>query len=232
LSTAQEAGSGPNLAAAGEFPEAPQPQFAFAWAEPAEAQTHSGRNQGAPPTSAPVQNGNLQTGTQNSSSAQTAATQSDTEKSEHEKAEEQLKEQEHQRVAGVMATFNTTSNRNALPLSRGRSFSFSSGVKSIRGPSCWQAPFPASARPTTATRSGDRALKGTRSDLARPTPTLLSAISLAMQCCRSCSTKIRGTSRKARAAKRDDFYGRRRARSGAGATKVDGGRTMPMSEAT
>src|ERR1017187_8172078 len=102
LSTAQEAGSGPNLAAAGEFPEAPQPQFAFAWAEPAEAQTHSGRNQGAPPTSAPVQNGNLQTGTQNSSSAQTAATQSDTEKSEHEKAEEQLKEQEHQRVAGVM----------------------------------------------------------------------------------------------------------------------------------
>jgi len=116
------AGSGPNLAAAGEFPEAPQPQFAFAWAEPAEAQTHSGRNQGAPPTSAPVQNGNLQTGTQNSSSAQTAATQSDTEKSEHEKAEEQLKEQEHQRVAGVMATFNTTSNRKRTSVVAGQKF--------------------------------------------------------------------------------------------------------------
>jgi hypothetical protein len=69
-----------------------------------------------------VQNGNAQTGTQNSSSAQTAATQSDTEKSEHEKAEEQLKEQEHQRVAGLMATFNTTSNRDALPLSPGQKF--------------------------------------------------------------------------------------------------------------
>ncbi len=50
------------------------------------------------------------------------ATQADTEKSQREKAEEQLKEQEHQRVAGVMATFNTTSNRNALPLSPGQKF--------------------------------------------------------------------------------------------------------------
>ena len=72
--------------------------------------------------SAPEQSGNGQTGTPTSSSPQAAAPQSDAEKSEHEKAEEQLKEQEHQRVAGVMATFNTTTNHNALPLSSGQKF--------------------------------------------------------------------------------------------------------------
>lgn len=51
-----------------------------------------------------------------------SSAQVDTEKREHEKAEEQLKQQEHQRVAGVMATFNTTSNRDALPLSPGQKF--------------------------------------------------------------------------------------------------------------
>lgn len=40
----------------------------------------------------------------------------DAEKSQHEKAQEQLKQQEHQRVMGVMATFNTTRNRDAVPL--------------------------------------------------------------------------------------------------------------------
>jgi len=59
---------------------------------------------------------------QSSSSSQTGAAQSDAQKSQHEKAEEQLKEQEKQRVMGVMATFNTTSNRNAAPLSSGQKF--------------------------------------------------------------------------------------------------------------
>jgi hypothetical protein len=73
------------------------------------------------PSSAPAQNSDVQPDTPQNSSSQTA-TQTDTEKSQHEKAEEQLKEQEHQRVAGVMATFNTTSNHNALPLSPGQKF--------------------------------------------------------------------------------------------------------------
>jgi hypothetical protein len=98
LSTAQEAGSGPVLTAAAELPEAPQPQFTIAAAMRPDAQA------------------------QDSSSSQTSATQSDSEKSEHEKAQEQLEEQEHQRVAGVMAIFNTTSNRSALPLSPGQKF--------------------------------------------------------------------------------------------------------------
>jgi hypothetical protein len=45
-----------------------------------------------------------------------------TEKSKHDQAEEQLKQQEKQRVMGVMATFNTTTNRDAVPLSPGQKF--------------------------------------------------------------------------------------------------------------
>lgn len=55
-------------------------------------------------------------------SAPGAATKAADEKAQHDKAEEQLKQQEHQRVAGVMATFNTTTNRDALPLSPGQKF--------------------------------------------------------------------------------------------------------------
>jgi hypothetical protein len=56
--------------------------------------------------------------TSNSSAPQTGGSDKDL----HQQAEEQLKQQEHQRVAGVMATFNTTTNRNALPLSPGQKF--------------------------------------------------------------------------------------------------------------
>jgi hypothetical protein len=41
---------------------------------------------------------------------------------ERKKAQEQLDKQLHQRVFGVMATFNTTNNRDALPLSTGQKY--------------------------------------------------------------------------------------------------------------
>lgn len=59
---------------------------------------------------------------ESSSSSQSPTAQSDSQKSVHDRAEEQLKQQEQQRVAGVMATFNTTSNRDALPLSSGQKY--------------------------------------------------------------------------------------------------------------
>jgi hypothetical protein len=59
---------------------------------------------------------------QDSSSAPATAPQTDSEKSKREQAADQLKAQEHQRVLGVMATFNTTTNRDALPLSPGQKF--------------------------------------------------------------------------------------------------------------
>ena len=44
------------------------------------------------------------------------------EEAERKKSQEQLQAQEHQRVFGVMATFNTTTNRDALPLSTGQKY--------------------------------------------------------------------------------------------------------------
>jgi hypothetical protein len=41
---------------------------------------------------------------------------------ERKKAQEQLEQQEHQRVMAVMATFNTTANKDAVPLSAGQKY--------------------------------------------------------------------------------------------------------------
>jgi hypothetical protein len=46
----------------------------------------------------------------------------DPEEAERKKAQEQLQAQEKQRVFGVMATFNTTTNKDALPLSTGQKY--------------------------------------------------------------------------------------------------------------
>jgi hypothetical protein len=56
------------------------------------------------------------------SSSQAQATPADDDKKREQTAEEQLKAQEHQRVFGVMATFNTTRDQNALPLSPKQKF--------------------------------------------------------------------------------------------------------------
>jgi hypothetical protein len=103
------------VTASAELPEAPQPQI------PAGAETSQSQQtpaQQPSPQPAPPQ----APATQGSSSSQTPPQTPDAEKSQHEKAEEQLKAQEHQRVMGVMATFNTTTNQNALPLSSGQKF--------------------------------------------------------------------------------------------------------------
>lgn len=56
-----------------------------------------------------------------SSLAQSTTTQNTAEQ-QQPTAQEQLQQQEHQRVMGVMATFNTTSNQDALPLSPGQKY--------------------------------------------------------------------------------------------------------------
>src|SRR3984885_692509 len=112
MSTAQQAGSGSLQAADRELPAAPEPQFAIAAADESdEAQAPSAQNQNTQqpssssiPAAAPGPDG----------TSQSTPAQPTDEKSQRERAEEQLKQQEHQRVAGVMASFNTTTNRNAL----------------------------------------------------------------------------------------------------------------------
>ena len=97
-----------------QFPDSPQPQIAMA--DLPRATSAIEEDQAAQQT-APVS-----TPAQSSSSAPRPVAQTDAEKSAHEKAEEQLKQQEKQRVMGVMATFNTTTNRDALPLSSGQKY--------------------------------------------------------------------------------------------------------------
>jgi hypothetical protein len=108
------------------------------------------------------------------------------EESERQKAQEQLNNQLHQRVFGVMATFNTTRNRDALPLSTGRSTSSFSGARATRGPSCSRLLGRASIRPKTAFLSTVKGWKGLPSDGARVTPTTLPAICWEMPCWQAC----------------------------------------------
>jgi hypothetical protein len=108
------------------IPEAPTPQIELApAADPQPAQQTQLQNptpaqpgqQPQTPTPAPNQ-----TGTSSSSSSQSSQQQPSAEEIQRQKAEEQLKQQETQRVAGVMATFNTTRNPDALPLSSGQKY--------------------------------------------------------------------------------------------------------------
>jgi hypothetical protein len=114
-SFAQESGSSPVAAAVEALPESPQPQFVLRASDSNDTEADLQQGPGAPQTPG-------STSAPDSSSSQPAASQSGDAKSQHDKAEEQLKAQEHQRVAGVMATFNTTSNKDALPLSPGQKF--------------------------------------------------------------------------------------------------------------
>jgi hypothetical protein len=101
--------------AANTLPDAPQPQGGAAALESSSQQASDTQS---PSTQQPAPS----TTSGAATAGQTPAAQSADEKTLHEKAEEQLKAQEHQRVAGVMATFNTTTNMEALPLSPGQKF--------------------------------------------------------------------------------------------------------------
>ena len=105
---AQEAGSGRTEVAVAELPEAPQPQLA----------TDTGQQTGQNPSTEPVAPSAAPA--QGSSSSQTAAGQSDAEKSQHQKADEQIKEQEKQRVLGILPAFNTTYRSDAVSLTAGQ----------------------------------------------------------------------------------------------------------------
>jgi hypothetical protein len=101
-SFAQEPDLGRTVASAAELPEAPRPQF------------EAGAGQTTPPPApspAPAQG---------SSSSQTSAQQPDAEKSQHEKAEEQIKEQEQQRVVGIVPSFNVSYRSDAVSLTAGQ----------------------------------------------------------------------------------------------------------------
>jgi hypothetical protein len=114
--------SGQIVGPATELPEAPQSQLEVSQSQQPPA-PQSRASQQAPSTPpAPGATPDQSPAAQGSSGSQAAAQQSDAEKSKHDLAEDQLKQQEHQRVAGIMGTFNTTRNQNALPLSPRQKF--------------------------------------------------------------------------------------------------------------
>jgi hypothetical protein len=94
VSLSQNTSITPSAIAAAQLPDAPQPQYEVASAEqPAQpAVTHD------------------------STSSQIPAPQTDAEKSQHDKAEEQIKEQEKQRVLGVLPSFNVSYRSDAVSL--------------------------------------------------------------------------------------------------------------------
>lgn len=121
LLTAQQNGDTGSIVIV-DLPETPQAQSDASASGSASQQTQQ------PPEQHPVQPGSGTPSGQtpaspgNSGSQDSAPQTAPAEKSQHEKAEEQLKEQERQRIAGVMAAFNTTRNRDAVPLSPGQKF--------------------------------------------------------------------------------------------------------------
>jgi hypothetical protein len=139
---AQQASLSPAVVAIEALPEAPHPQLGSGLNDPSEEQASAGQQTpsvpgqstpppapgSAPPPATPAEsspNTQAQQPAAGSSSSQTEPTpQTDAEKAaeQRRKAKEQLEQQEHQRVMGVMATFNTTSNKDALPLSPGQKF--------------------------------------------------------------------------------------------------------------
>jgi hypothetical protein len=95
---------------ADEPPDAPQPQFPVVVAEPDGSQELASQGQnGQQPAPASGT-------TQDSSSAQPATGQTGDEKSRDQKAHEQIKEQEKQRVLGIMPAFNTSYRSDAVSL--------------------------------------------------------------------------------------------------------------------
>ncbi len=117
----QESGSSRRVTAAAELPETPQPQFALATNAPTDPQDQS------------IQQPGQSTNAQDSSSSQSLPQQPDAKKRQYEKAEEQIKEEEKQRVAGVVPAFNVTYHSDAVSMTSGQKMrlSFRSAIDPV-----------------------------------------------------------------------------------------------------
>jgi hypothetical protein len=106
-----------------EIPDAPTPQIEMALAavpETADPQSSQTQNPQPPATAtAPAASG---TATDSSSSSQNSAPQPDTPEDQHQKAEQEVKEQEHQRMGGIIPEFNVSYRSDAVPLTPAEKF--------------------------------------------------------------------------------------------------------------
>jgi hypothetical protein len=104
-------------AATDPIPDAPLPQL-----EAASAADQQGTPQNQQPAPAPAQSGSSSASGQSSSSAQDPAQQPNTQETQHQKAEEQIKAQEHQRIAGIVPSFNVSYLSDAVSLTAAEKF--------------------------------------------------------------------------------------------------------------
>jgi hypothetical protein len=127
-----------------ELPDAPAPQIEVAEAtqsiDPQSGQAQNAQQPavGADPntqqpatgsTTSPAATGGA---TQNSSSSQNSAQQPSTQETQHQKAEQQLNEEEHQRIAGIVPSFNVSYDSDAVSLTPAEKFRLD--FRSIRDP--------------------------------------------------------------------------------------------------
>jgi hypothetical protein len=131
LSAQQPGAAAAGNAATTTIPDAPEPQIVIAEPsvgvdqQPEAAQGLNAQSQQPLSGSSPAQeNGGSQNGAaQGTSSSETPAQRSGNEQNQYEKAEEQVKEQERQRVVGIVPTFNLTYHHDAVPLTAGQKMS-------------------------------------------------------------------------------------------------------------
>jgi hypothetical protein len=118
---AQEAGPIPHAAgtSADAIPDAPTPQIELAAAGPQTGQAPAGQqpDAGSHPASTGTNGAPQNAASQASSSAQTSAQQAGAEETQHQKAAEQIKEQEKQRMVGIVPSFNVTYRTDAASMS-------------------------------------------------------------------------------------------------------------------
>ncbi len=138
---AQQPGS--NLVAAEALPEAPRPQILYAAAEPVGQQTPAPQGQSAqspaPGSTSAPSGQEPPAAAQGSSSSQAPAPPPGAEKSQHDKAEEQIKEQEKQRVLGIVPSFNISYRRDAVSLTAGQKMKLA--FRSVTDPVAFATPF-------------------------------------------------------------------------------------------
>ncbi|MGD0831313.1 MAG: hypothetical protein ABR907_10245 [Terracidiphilus sp.] len=116
--------SASKLTVAEPLPEAPQAQYEVASSSPQEAQapqTQSPAAQSQPAAQPAISTTPARSdAAKESTSSQSPAQQTDAEKSKHEKAEEQIKEQEKQRLVGVLPQFNISYRPDAVSMTAGQ----------------------------------------------------------------------------------------------------------------
>jgi hypothetical protein len=93
------------------LPDAPAPQLELAFSDDPPPQAQSAQQPSVTPTSAPTPDGAPQSSSSSQSSAQPPAPQS-----QHDKAAAQIKEQEKQRIGGILPSFNVTYRSDAVSM--------------------------------------------------------------------------------------------------------------------